>query len=119
MSETREKSKCGKCPREWVPDFSCDCYTIDGVDLCEPCAMPYLMNARDPEPVNKVRVEDFCMLGKGEATCAFLVMASDGYVCAKYSTLEHILRERLTEGSIRAKGDNCSGPPVFKVRVVQ
>lgn len=117
MSETAQEVTCKACGRVWVPDFAVDCYEIDGMELCEPCAMPYLTKSRHPEPIDDKRATDICKKGRGAATCAFLCMipSTTSFACAKHSTIEDNLRQRLQEGSMRAKSDNCSGPPAFKV----
>lgn len=113
-----EMSKCALCSREWVPSFSLDCYEIDGLDVCERCAMPYFMKSRDPEPVGEERVRSVCMFGDREATCAFLLM-SPRFSCAKASPFEDVLRRKLEVGLMTARGDNCSGPPSFKITTTQ
>lgn len=56
-----------------------------------------------------------CKLGKGKATCSFLVFDADnGFTCAKGTGLEKILAQRREQGTMRAQGDNCSGPPAFQ-----
>jgi hypothetical protein len=73
-----------------------------------------MMKTRQPEPIEEERVTNICKRGQGAATCAFLcVMPS--FACAKYSNIEDIIRQRLQEGSMSARSDNCSGPPAFKV----
>lgn len=109
-----KKMKCGKCGREWVPDFSLDCYKIDEIELCEPCAMPIFMNAAEPTPVDENRSKEVCKIGQGSATCMFLGM-QPSFVCLKHTQLDSLLRKSLEEGSMVAKGDNCSGPPAFNI----
>lgn len=48
----------------------------------------------------------------GSSTCAFILMSAH-FTCTKGTELEALLRSRVTEGTIRARGDNCSGPPDF------
>jgi hypothetical protein len=115
-TKTEKTTTCAKCHRVWVPDFSLDCYTIDDVELCEPCAMPYLLKSGNPEPIDQERITNVCKLGQGNAACAFLAMSmSPGFGCAKRSSLEDTIRQRIQEGSMGAKGDNCSGPPAFVI----
>jgi hypothetical protein len=120
VSEAIEETqvKCAACGREWVPSFAIDCYTIDGAELCEPCALPYMMKSPDPEPVDNARSQNVCKRGQGAVTCAFLGM-HPGFVCLKHTPFEGMLRQRLAEGTMTAKGDNCSGPPLFKVSEIQ
>jgi len=113
MNSSKEMT-CAKCGRKWVPDFKLDCYNIDGLNLCEPCAMPIFMKSNRPEPLENVRAENICKLGKGEETCAFLAMSPE-LCCAKNSYIDNNIRKRLREGTMGAKGDHCSGPPAFLV----
>lgn len=57
-----------------------------------------------------------CALGAGEATCAFLTFGGDlpEWRCAKSSEIEPLIRARLAEGTMAARGDNCSGPPDYR-----
>ena len=66
----------------------------------------------NPTPISKKHVTDVCKLGQGPKTCAFLGI-SEGPTCLKDSELEDLIRTRLENGSMAAKGDNCSGPPDF------
>jgi hypothetical protein len=74
--------------------------------------------ARDPVPVPNGHETSVCKKGQGELTCSFLGLSSrDGhlvYECLKGSSLESAIRGRLREGSMKSKGDNCSGPPDFR-----
>lgn len=61
--------------------------------------------------------EAVCRMGQGEATCSFLTVGPGGnsmYGCAKGSELERTIKQRRAAGSMRAQGDNCSGPPAFE-----
>jgi hypothetical protein len=52
------------------------------------------------------------MLGQGNATCAFLSFR--GYfACAKGTSVGNLINQRLAEKTMKAQGDNCSGPPDF------
>lgn len=59
-----------------------------------------------------------CQPGK-QCCCSFLTMhGSSGWTCVKAAGLEGLkalIDKRRAEKSIRAMGDNCSGPPGFKV----
>lgn len=62
------------------------------------------------------QVLNVCRLGGGEATCAFLGIGSDGALCIKTEpNIAAEIRSRLAEGSMTAKGDNCSGPPDYRI----
>ena len=117
MPKTRNEVSCFKCKKRWVPSFSIDVYKIDGVTLCEPCAMPLMTKTGNPEPIDDdAWAQNVCKPGQRAATCAFLVM-SPSFACAKNSSFHNILQDRLNKGMTAAKGDNCSGSPVFKVLV--
>lgn len=64
-------------------------------------------------PIDMQRVKEVCKIGKGSGCCAFLVMDGGVFECGKGGGAEPCIRRRLAEGSINAKGDNCSGPPDF------
>lgn len=65
-------------------------------------------------PVDNTRAETLCKFGKGAETCSFLSMTVVvGFTCEKGSGIEDIIRSRRAEGTMKAKGDNCSGPPNF------
>ncbi len=64
--------------------------------------------------VDEARMQTLCKRGKGSETCSFLALEGGaGFVCAKGSDIESIIRRRREEKSMRALGDNCSGPPNF------
>jgi hypothetical protein len=67
---------------------------------------------KEPTQLSEQQVKDLCKAGKGEATCSFLTMGGSGMCCSKGSVFEAVIRERRP--TMRAKGDNCSGPPDFK-----
>jgi hypothetical protein len=51
---------------------------------------------------------------RGPSTCSYLLAGAGGWVCAKTEyRLTQAINERRTAGTIRAKGDNCTGPPLF------
>lgn len=56
------------------------------------------------------QVKSLCQ-PSSESTCSFLTMTADGWACAKGSDMELSIRARRS--SMRAQGDNCSGPPEF------
>lgn len=61
--------------------------------------------------VTREHAEKVCKFGQGEGTCAFLAL-SDGFECTKGTGAEITIRDRLAEGSMKAKGDNCGGAGV-------
>ena len=115
---------CRKCRLAFVPSFRLDFYP-DGEDpnvgLCERCMMAETLGPRtpnnEPSPLPPGYEEAVCKLGKGEAACSFLGMTGDGVRCLKGSAFESEIRRRRGNGSIRAMGDNFSGPPNFAVQI--
>ncbi|MCH7559808.1 MAG: hypothetical protein IIC67_00305 [Thaumarchaeota archaeon] len=53
-------------------------------------------------------VKNVCQPGTNSC-CAYLVMGSTGWECAKMSKLRFNIDLRLAEGTMRATGDNCEG----------
>lgn len=43
------------------------------------------------------------------ATCRFLVMGASGFECAKWSVHHDLLNDRVEQGQMVARGDNCGG----------
>lgn len=55
-------------------------------------------------------VKEVCKLLGGEACCAYLVRTPVGFACAKDDiAIELIIRGRLKNGTMGAKGENCPG----------
>ncbi|MBU6231096.1 MAG: hypothetical protein KGI45_01080 [Patescibacteria group bacterium] len=65
----------------------------------------------EPTPLSEDRVKTLCKMGRGPDTCSFLI-AGTGMCCAKGSVFEQAILERRP--TMKAQGDNCSGPPEFK-----
>ena len=67
--------------------------------------------------LNKEHVDKVCIPGNGAFTCSYLVFSSEvrGFECAKGTELEVVILKRRAQKSMNAMGDNCSGPPDFKV----
>jgi len=65
--------------------------------------------------LNEFHVKNVCKFGKKEETCSFLAMGGEGLMCTKGTSLEFIIQQRREQKSMRAMGDNCSGPPDFTV----
>jgi len=119
MSKTvGEKRTCRVCEKTFVPSFIFDFYP-DGEDpsvgRCERCMMTELFKKPDPVSVTPEHAETVCKSGKGEIACSFLGLGEGGFSCLKKSSFESAIQERRRAGSIGAKGDNCSGPPDFKI----
>jgi len=62
-----------------------------------------------PKQITKKHVKEVCGLGQGEKTCSFLSAGGDGFTCAKGTSIEDIINQRRTAGTMKAKGDNCQG----------
>lgn len=72
-------------------------------------------NDLDPEPVpNKEHLNQVCKLGQGKEVCRYLCFHRGKMACAKGSALQSIIDERSAQGTMSAKGDNCSGPSEFR-----
>lgn len=54
-------------------------------------------------------VRDTCRLGEGEDCCAYLMMGSGGFECAKDNGFADAIRARLEDGQLGAQGDHCEG----------
>jgi hypothetical protein len=66
------------------------------------------------------RVKEICRIGQGGGTCAFLSFdPNTGFFCAKGTGLERVIFMRLAHGESRSKGDNCAGPPNFKLHDIR
>ena len=63
-------------------------------------------------------VQNVCRIGQGKKCCSFLIASGEGegFACAKedehLAIFTEILRKRIAK-TIKAQGDNCSGPPSF------
>jgi hypothetical protein len=64
---------------------------------------------RQEEKMDKDYAKETCKIGQGEECCAFLVMGTGGFECAKGTSLHNAINLRLAEGTMNAKGDNCEG----------
>jgi len=76
-------------------------------------------NPGKPLPVYGIHLTQACRPGRGEKTCAFLIFGggpgddAGAWSCAKGSSFETPIREKIAAGEMRAKGDNCTGAPGF------
>lgn len=117
-SLAKEEVVCRKCHAKYVPNFQRDFYP-DGNDpkvgLCERCMMNAAFGASSPEPhkLTDDHSERICQRGKGAVTCSFLMFGGNGFECGKSSSFEGGIRQKLAAGTLKSKGDNCSGPPNF------
>ncbi len=117
-SPSTEQVTCRKCHATYVPSFRRDFYA-DGADpkvgLCEACMMSkeFSPQSQNPHPLPEGYEKTVCKLGQGAVTCSFLICGDNGFVCAKSSSFESGIRQRLVAGTLEAKGDHCSGSPDF------
>jgi hypothetical protein len=58
-------------------------------------------------------LNDVCKLKQGAHTCSFLMVGAGGFECAKGTSIEGVVYNRRSSGTMNAMGDNCSGPPNF------
>jgi hypothetical protein len=58
--------------------------------------------------IDQTHMKQVCQPGS-EACCAYLVTGSEGFECAKLTSLRFTIELRLAEGTMRATGDNCPG----------
>ncbi|GEM_PF-2275102 len=66
----------------------------------------------EPTKLDETRIKTLCKSGQGRLTCSFLAMAAPhGMCCAKGTAFESAIRSRRP--TMKAQGDNCSGPPDF------
>jgi hypothetical protein len=91
------------------------------VGLCENCMLAEAFSKDQPATHDPVDIpsgyeKTVCQPGKGKLTCSFLGMAP-AFQCLKGTAFEAELQRRRQEGSMCAKGDNCSGPPDFTVQI--
>lgn len=66
----------------------------------------------DAPPLPKLtdcHVMEVCRLGEQAETCRYLAMGAGGWSCEKHSPLAGTLDDRVTKGTITARGDNCEG----------
>jgi hypothetical protein len=54
-------------------------------------------------------VEDTCKPGQQEKTCRYLLMGPGGWQCGKLSDLKTYIDQRVSAGTMIARGDNCEG----------
>ena len=52
-------------------------------------------------------LKDICKMGQGADCCRYITVGPDGFECAKGTTLQATLDQRV--GIMVAKGDNCDG----------
>ena len=54
-------------------------------------------------------VENICKIGQQEKTCRYLLMGPHGWCCGKLSHLKEYFDQRVANGAMLARGDNCEG----------
>jgi hypothetical protein len=114
-----ETVTCHTCKKTWVPSMFDDFYSVGNdptVGQCERCMLSaaFGKNTQEPQkPPSAEHLKTVCRHQKGPLTCAFLGVEPGGLVCLKNSMFEPEIRARLSEDSMVAKGDYCSGVPAF------
>lgn len=59
-------------------------------------------------PISKEYLTRVCQPGT-EACCAYLIVGTEGFECAKLTSLKYTIELKLAEGTMNAIGDNCPG----------
>lgn len=109
---------CRSCPASYVPSFIRDFYPDDPahpeIGLCEDCMMREAAPKVNSSPalIPADHLKTCCQPKVAGKTCAFLTFGQ-AFSCAKGSGFESLIRQRLSEGTMGATSDNCSGPPDF------
>ena len=63
-----------------------------------------------PEYPNDDYVKDICKIGQGAACCRYLALSGGVWSCEKSVPQQKMyLDQRVADGSINARGDNCPG----------
>jgi len=108
--------ECRTCHARYVPSFTHDYYGGENGrgGLCESCMVREALTSEFPDPVpigDDRRLDQVCRAKQGSESCRYLVMNEEGLACSKGSNLQQTIDDQAD--SMRAKGDNCSGPPDF------
>lgn len=103
------------CGSVYVPNFANDFYP-DGdneeVGHCERCVIAKALAPKhSPVIVLEQTSIEVCKRGQGEKCCRYLIVNGANWCCAKDSNFQSAIDERFA--SMKAKGNNCSGPPNF------
>lgn len=61
------------------------------------------------------RLNNVCKPGKGPFTCSYLGMGEQGLECLKSTEFQKAIDHMRAAKSMVAMGDNCSGPPEFRL----
>ena len=59
--------------------------------------------------MDKEKAINICKMGQGHDCCRYLGAGMKGLECLKLTELKHFLDNRVLEGTINARGDNCEG----------
>jgi len=111
-----EKVTCRKCGfGPYIPSASFDFYPDEvdgpGTGLCENCCTDKNVQLSPPVELTVKQSKTLCKDGMGAKTCRFLLYDTGGFKCSKKSDCHSYIQSRAE--NMRAKGDNCSGPPNF------
>ena len=64
------------------------------------------------------QVKDICKRGGRAKCCRYLIAGTDGFECAKLTTLKPVIDNKVKKGQFTAKGDNCLGIDSDKSKVI-
>lgn len=56
-------------------------------------------------------VKQVCKIGQQKDCCRYLTAGSQGFSCAKHTSLKSLLDNRVLNNEMIAQGDNCAGYP--------
>lgn len=59
--------------------------------------------------ISQKHLDTVCKRGQGEECCRYLCIDRSGWMCAKLTPLKTTFDERVADGKMRSKGDNCEG----------
>lgn len=110
---------CRVCGRTYSPSPMDDFYQDDGATTgrCDGCFMRDVFSAQaKSQPAtlpSEQHITSVCKRGQGSETCRYLSFGGQGFVCAKGTDIGTIIDRRSAEGTMKSKGNNCSGPPNF------
>ena len=67
------------------------------------------MEVEDMKILNFEHVKNVCKVGQGVESCRYLAGGIRGLECMKNTSLAKSLDNRVEEGTMNARGDNCDG----------
>lgn len=66
------------------------------------------MNLFEIRPTD-THAKEVCKVGQGAECCRYLTMKATGWSCQKHTELRRYFDQRVAEGAMNARGDNCIG----------